>query len=257
MRLGVWIKLGFAVTVLAAVLVNSAAYAAVTRYESSIQLPEGTLVALNSQKNLERASFAQTNYIGVAQGGGSAGFVDVAHDGEAKVLVTDQFNTSGDFNKGAKIGVSLVDGIAGSWEEGGGQLVGVLLEAPRSWSILTIDSRQSIRVALVSVQLQPASPVSQDSLFGGALALVGDVAATLVGKQVAIWRVITALVISGGGMVLGLTLLITTSRQSFLSIGRNPLAKTMIMRELWKMVGVSATIIIGAFAAAYAVLVVG
>jgi len=68
------------------------------------------------------------------------------------------------------------------------------------------------------------------------------------------WRIITALLIGLGGLILAFGLLFISSRESFFSMGRNPMASKIIMRGLWKMVALSVGILCITLTASYLIV---
>ena len=67
----------------------------------------------------------------------------------------------------------------------------------------------------------------------------------------------TALLIGLGGLILAFGLLFISSRESFFSMGRNPMASKIIMGGLWKMVFLAVGIMLITLTAAYLIVRVG
>lgn len=219
------------------------------KYETEQSWSPGTVVSLDASQQLVPGSTSTPNYIGVTNPQTAQGYADITNSGEALVLVTDRYGT---IKQGSRIGLSDLPGIAGTYKSG--IVIGTIKDTPKEsdWVPVIVDG-VSVRVATLSAIIEGSAVSSQNNFLGSTAQLV----TTLTGKQVEAWRILVALIIGGGGLLFSLTLLITTSRQSFLSLGRNPFASKLIYKGLWKMVGVCAAILMGCLITAYAVLVIG
>lgn len=244
----------YAVAIVTATLllssVTAAAYIA-TEYRTDEDMTVGSLVALGADGGIVPASVDSSNYMGVVTAQGEDA-VEVATSGVVPVLVSDR---QGEVKVGDRIGLSDIAGVAAKWL-GGNSSVGIAKTDPKNWHEIDVASEdgtsQKIRVASVGTQLIKDEGSSQSgNPFMGALQRTAD---GLAGKPVATWRVIAALLIGLGGVVLSFTLLFASSRQSFFSLGRNPLASGAIMGGLWRVAVVSVIIIGASLATAYLIV---
>ena len=230
------------------------AYSA-TEYPTDKIWQVGMLASLGSSGEVTYASLANDNYIGVAVAVGKQS-VEVASSGIVTTLVTSEDSK---VVPGDKVQLSDYAGIA-TLAVGTGKEVGVVKSSPTNWQTLPLTGsnarKASIQVAPVQVQLvdQGGESAGSSNPFLAALQQTGN---GIAGKQVDMWRIVTALLIGIGGLILSFGLLFISSRESFFSMGRNPLAGTMIMKGLWKIVALSVVIMCVSLAASYLILRVG
>lgn len=220
-----------------------------TEYPTSSSWTSGTVVSINGQGNPVPASIESADYIGVVVKSTSGGTVEVAGTGTLSVVVTDK---DGSIASGTRLGLSSVAGVASAWTNG--TVIGVAQEAPKEWKQATLDSSASIKLASVKVQLLSDGTSNGSSPINQFFAALEKTASGVAGKPVDTWRVITALLIGLGGLILAFGLLFISSRESFFSMGRNPMASKIIMRGLWKMVALSVGILCVTLTAAYLIV---
>lgn len=224
-----------------------------TEYPTTETWSVGMLVALDTTGKVTGASNSTTNYLGVVTDQ-SKGKVVVADTGIVSVLVSDQ---DGPVVAGARLSVSDIVGTATLWHSGD-MLVGVAKETPKNWQEVKAknDASQTIRIANISVQLTKDSK-SVASATGSFTNAIAQTANNIAGHQVDTWRIVTGLFIGLGGLILSFGLLFVSSRESFFSLGRNPMASTAIMKGLWKMAIVCVASMCFSLAAAYLIVRVG
>lgn len=212
----------------------------------------GMLVSVNSKGVTTHSSTTNDNYIGIVSAVDETS-IEVATSGTVQVLVTDE---AGPVKKGSELYVSRIAGIATS--EGGVTTVGVVSEEPVTWSPAQLRSsdKQTVRIGVAQVQLidQSGGSAFASNPFLATLQKTGN---GVAGHTVDMWRIITALILGVGGIILSFGLLFISSRESFFSMGRNPMASTIIMRGLWKIVMLSVIIMCICLGAAYTILRVG
>lgn len=249
---------GYAVTcaVMAALLFSSAIAQGYTaaEYSTDEALPIGTVVALGDKGRVVRASTASKNYAGVVTGQvGSV--VDVADSGLVPVLVSDDGNV---IQSGDRLGISDIAGVATKWQPGRA-IIGIAKGPFLNWkevkSRTSTGETRTVRIASIETQL-----LSNDGAATQAnsyMTTVQVIAEGIVGRPVDMWRAMTALFIGLGGLVLSFGLLFISSRESFFSIGRNPIASKVIIRSLWKMVAISLAVMGISLGVAYMIVRVG
>lgn len=220
-----------------------------TEYPTNTSWNTGTVVAIDGQGAPVAASTQAANYIGVVTSSSPNQTVEVADTGTVSVVVTDK---DGPINSGSRLGLSSVAGVASAWASG--TIIGVAQEAPKDWKQATLETDASIRLASVRVQLLSDGASSGSSPISQFFAALEKTASGVAGKPVDTWRIITALLIGLGGLILAFGLLFISSRESFFSMGRNPMASKIIMRGLWKMVALSVGILCVTLTAAYLIV---
>jgi hypothetical protein len=213
----------------------------------------GMLASLDDDGAIAMSSGGNKGYIGVVTTVNSAS-IDVASSGTVQVLVTDE---NGTIEKGARLQVSDIAGIAS--RESNGAAIGVVKTAPVEWkSVQTQSGRDKpIKLGVSLVQLLESASGGASSDSNPFLAAVQNTGNGVAGRDVDMWRIITALIIGFGGLILSFGLLFVSSRESFFSMGRNPMAGGMIMKGLWKIVALSVAIMCVSLLAAYAMLKLG
>lgn len=229
-----------------------------TEYDTTANAPVGTLVSFDSQGKLVRSSLLTSTYVGVVTAVEDHK-VAVASVGTAQVFVSD---VAGPIHNGTRIGTSDIAGVATVWRQGQ-QLVGVVAASDgSSWNWQTVVMKaadgtpRTTRVALARVELiqNTNSAQSGADTFMSTLQKVADI---IAGRSVALWRIIAALIVGLAGILVAFGLLLSASRGSFMALGRNPLAGTMILRGMWRVVVVSIVVIFAGVGIAYLLLRVG
>ncbi len=232
-----------------------------TQYSTSADFSVGNLVAFDASGQPVLASLVTSDYSGVVSSK-SKGSIDIANSGTVNVLVSD---VDGPIKSGSRIGVSAFAGI-GTILQSGRTMVGIALEsidggASNLWQTIKVsngstNSSSTVRIAQVLVQLSQDSGNSQSS-GTGLVNSIQQAANNLVGHSVAIWQVIAALVIGLGSLILAFGLLFSSGRESFLSLGRNPLASDVILHGMWRILAVSVVIMLLGLTITYFILKVG
>lgn len=228
-----------------------------TEYQSDKSFAAGTLIALNTS-GLPVAAVSGDDYVGVTTKD-SDNTLQVAYTGQVSAFVSD---SDGEIKNGTRLGLSSIAGVSTAWQADTTR-VGVTTEGISSTSPKwqTLSSRtasgetKNVRVARVLVRLGQGSGTTTTN--GGAVAMLQKAASALVGKSVALWQVIAAMVVGMGGLVLAFGLLYSSGRQSFVSLGRNPLASKVILKGMWRIVAASSLIMLGGIGAAFLILKVG
>jgi len=228
---------------------NSAAAYTATEYSSATNWSIGMVASVNSNGEPVPASLEASNYIGVVTQVSARKSVEVAGTGIVTVMVTDK---DGSIGSGTRLGISAVSGVASAWS--GGTIIGVVQETPTKWSTVELEDNSSAKVALVKTQLLSDGSSEGGSVVSQFFSALEKTASGVAGKPVDTWRVITALLIGLGGLVLAFGLLFVSSRESFFAMGRNPMAGKVIMRGLWKMVFLSVGILCVTLTAAYLIV---
>jgi hypothetical protein len=167
---------------------------------------------------------------------------------------------NGEVMKGDRVTVSPLKGILMKADDAH-SAVGVAAEnfgeqAAEHQTIASDTGESSVRVAKLAVTLD--SSIGQSAGQGGArsqssLQRLGQ---SIVGKEVGELQVVIALIIffimmiAEGGIIYGAV------SSSITSLGRNPLASTIIVRELIRVLGVVIIVMVVGLAAIYAVLLI-
>ena len=227
---------------------TAAAYTGV-EYNTSSAWIAGTVVSVDPDGKLVAASVRAAEYVGVVATASTGTSVEVADSGVVLVLVTDK---DGPIASGSRIGISAVEGAGSLWSTG--TVVGVAQETPSAWQNAESTDSSTVRVALIKVQLLTDGASGGSSPVNQFFAALEKTASGVAGKPVDTWRIITALLIGLGGLILAFGLLFISSRESFFSMGRNPMASKVIMRGLWKVVALSVGILCVTLTASYLIV---
>ena len=218
----------------------------------------GTLVGFDHGNQIIPAT-PQTGFIGAITKQ-TATTAEVADSGYATVFVSD--DNGADISAGDKISLSTIAGVGVRYETDSVQ-VGIANEnisaSSSLWHATTTsrtNSTAKLRVASLSVRLVTggAAPATIDTSFMGSLQRVAD---SLAGHSVALWQLIASVSVGLGSLILAFGLLLSAARQSFTSIGRNPLASAVILRGMWRIVAVGIAIMLAGILTAYIILKVG
>lgn len=237
---------------------TASAYTA-SRYETNDKsLVDGTVVALTDDGRLKLASGQATaeKYVGVVVQQ-SDGAVYVADQGVVSVLVSDE---KGSIAEGTQIGLADIAGLA-TVAQSDATAIGVVQAAPSDWRTITLKDENgeqtTTRVANVTVQLVSSRGEAGSGALSAFDSALQSAAAAIAGHTVDRWRVIAAFAVMVSALILSFTLVFVSARQSFLSLGRNPLAGQAIARGLWKAAGLSVVILFAGFISAYALVGLG
>lgn len=163
----------------------------------------------------------------------SSNKIQVATSSTANVLVS---TLGGDINSGDKIGVSPIGGV-GMRAAPNSYVVG-LAKAP-----FNRDSKNAVTktikdtsgkehsVALGYLSVSIATGVNSDTTKPG-MNVLQRLGQSLTGRTISMTRIVLALVTTLGAMIAIITLAYGSIYGSVISIGRNPLAKNVILRTL-------------------------
>lgn len=217
-------------------------------YQSQRDWSIGVVAAVNGEGELVSASTVNDNYVGVVVSK-AEGRIEVANDGVVQVLVTD---ADGAVASGTRLGISSVTGVAGAWVDG--TVLGVAQGDPANWQQTKLDDGSSALIGNVRVQLLTDGASNGSTPVSEFFAALEKTASGVAGRPVDTWRIVTALLIGLGGLILAFGLLFISSRESFFSIGRNPMASKIIMRGLWKVVALSVGILCLTLTASYLIV---
>lgn len=212
----------------------------------------GMVVAVEANDKVTPASIEKNNYIGVVAADTAGKSVEIANSGTVPILVTD---ADGTVAAGTKLGLSTISGVASTWSNG--TAIAVAQDTPTQWEKATISTGKEVRVARVNAQLLTDGASTGGSPVSMFVASLEKTAGGIAGKPVDTWRVVTALLIAIGGLVLAFGLLFISSRESFFSLGRNPMASTVIMKGLWKVAALSIGILCVTLFGAYLIVRIG
>lgn len=231
-------------------------------------LKPGMVVALSesstpNKPKVERAALdMEPKVIGVTttQGGEAVtvasgeSVVYVQNSGEARVFVSD---LNGEIKNGDLLAPSPLLGILMKADESTAPIVGITLEDFDNGTIetKTVDennSKKEVRIAQIRINLDhKAASNQQASATDSSLERLGR---AVVGKDVGEIQVITALLIflvvlvAEGGIIYG------AISSAITALGRNPMAKSIIQKEMIRVVAIAIVVLMIGVAAVYAVL---
>jgi len=215
-------------------------------YHATQAIPIGSIVSLETQRNNYVVSTTTDNakrLIGVAVKpkesliaiNPGTNVVQVATAGSADVLVS---TVNGTIHRGDKVAASPFEGIGMKSTQTGNRIVGVALadfdaDGSQTKVVAVKDKNggsQDVKVGYVPISLAVGTDASG----------VGEADATglqryvqsLTGHSVSMTRILIGLVIAIITLVALMVLLYAAISGSLISIGRNPLAKTSILRGL-------------------------
>lgn len=227
------------------------AYSA-AEYVATSKLSVGTVATLSPGDAVAAASTSSQSYVGVVVSSTSTG-ATVATEGRVMTYVSDE---DGSIRKGERIGVSALAGVATVWQSGR-QLIGIAGATPSDWKTTHTSSGKAVHIARIPVDLLPANSNPGAVASNGLENTMQQLANRLTGKTVAFWRIIAAFIIGIGGLLVAFGLMFSSTRGSFLSMGRNPLASPTIIRSMWHVIGISVVVLLLAIVIAYLVMWVG
>lgn len=229
--------------------VPASAYLA-SEYRSQADLAIGSMVALDDDGELIPASQEMENYVGVVTAR-SDGALEVATSGAVALLVS---SADGEIADGTQVGLSNINGVATKSSDVR-ESIGVVTEAPTDWREHSTEASDndaiSVGTATVKLVEKRSTGTAESNSYMGALQRV---ASGIAGREIDTWRAVAALLIALGGVVIALALLMSSSRSSFLSLGRNPMAGGAIMKGLWKVAAVAVAILVISLLIAYAIV---
>lgn len=228
-----------------------------TEYRIDQDWAIGSVIAIDDHGQPTLASLTNRNFIGVVVRR-DAHTVQITDDASSAPVLVSQVN--GGVQSGDQLGLSTVAGVAAKWQAGS-PLVAIAKQAPAHWQVASVKQSngqtQTISLALIDAQLLQVGGGASSNGEAAYISAVQKAANQVAGHSVAVWQISLALVLGLAGIVLSVGLLFISSRESFFSIGRNPLAGDTIMSSLWKMSGVAVVILLVSLTSAYLILKVG
>ncbi len=249
-------------TVLLLFLVSANLYAISRGYISRDQdLKPGMVVAVIDNEFVERASQETVDKaIGIAQPVGAS---DVAiATGESSLLVaisgvTDVYATdyNGPITKGTSLSLSPIKGVLMKSGEGDGVFGTALTDMSTdgdNYTIPTTTGDKIVRVAKTTISLDRKG-LANESYIEAASSLK-KLGKALSGKETSEIRVAVAfamfvlIMIAEGGIIYG------AISGSMISVGRNPMAKDIIRKDLLQVVGVALIVLALGVTAVYVIL---
>lgn len=216
-------------------------------YKSTDSIPNGSLVSLSKDQSdfVELASNENADLLlGVAVASddsllavnASTTTIQVATSGTASVLVSD---LKGKIKVGDQITVSPFEGV-GMLQKAGGRVIGLAQteftgEGSGSTSQEVTDkagNKKTINVGLIRVTIGAGITSNSGQTSEADLNALQKVAKSLVGHQVATWRIIISIIIVTVTFAALITLTYAAIYGSIISVGRNPLGSSAIFRTL-------------------------
>jgi hypothetical protein len=216
-------------------------------YLSNTTIPNGSIVSLESDQTntVEPANSINGDHLlGVALNSNDSllainasttpGTTQVATSGTVNTLVS---TINGSINVGDSIGVSPFNGI-GIEALPNSRVIGVALTSLSSNSANTITTQvknksgQSEPIQLGYIQLNIDISTDTSPQTGPKLSALQKLARSLTGKTIPTARIFLSLGIGIVAIIIIITLIQASIRESLVSIGRNPLAEHAIWRSL-------------------------
>lgn len=213
-------------------------------YFTKQPIPDGSIVSLSSSK-LNYVEFANTSngssLVGVTVPNDDSllafdpdkAKVQIATNGIATVLVSD---INGNIKVGDQVSVSPFNGIGMKAEQGtyviGLAQTGFSARSPGSTSRTVKDkagSTQGIHVGYIRLSIAVGEYVSS---IGKQPNFLQKVVKSLTGHTIATWRIIASILVALMAIIAIITLIYASIYGGIISIGRNPLAKSIIFRAL-------------------------
>ena len=243
-------KIGRIFITLALALLPAGALALITQgYHYSGNIIDGSLVAAdpNNSSGVVLASVNNADkLVGVMVPPGSSeitisqsGQVQVASNGTVAVDVSDEF---GQIKKGDYISASDIAGV-GAKATHSGQVIGVAEEnfsGLESGNAKTTVKGKQVALGQIPVSLYVGTvDINSGSSAAQVPSSLEHLAEAVAGHQVSALRLILAVVILVGGLVAVAVILYGAVSNSFLSIGRNPLAKHSVYQGLLQVSGLA------------------
>lgn len=250
-----------------------AVQAIATGYTSEDNLLQVGMVAAlteNSKSDVERASLSNRDrFVGIVTTSGETPltFADgtatvlVEQSGEVQAYVSD---IGGTVKKGDKLVISPLSGILMKQQEGGGWAVAVASEdlstdsatkQSQQVSYRDKDQDKKANITLIKTSIIPAGAERTEAQSSSSSqSTLSKVGATIAGKRVDEVRVIAAFIvfilvlIAEGGIIYGAV----TSAMT--AVGRNPLARPAVRREMIKVLLVALMVLAMGLAAAYLIM---
>lgn len=178
----------------------------------------------------------------------------VASSGTYDVLVSDQ---NGSINKGDYVTVSSLSGVGEKASPSQTVVLGKALTTfdgstnIEGTSSLTLSGgkKTTVHIGLVSVDISIShNPLYQQSVASAVPAQLQKIGASIAHKPVSLARIYISIAILIGAVGISATMLVTGVRSSLIAIGRNPLARSHIIRGLIQITFTSLIIfVVGVF----------
>lgn len=182
----------------------------------------------------------------------------VVKSGRYRVLVSNQ---NGGIASGDTISISAIDGIGMKADDGQDTILGSAVEAFNgqssviSTTSLNLEGGKQVQAAIGSILVDisiRANPKFDGS--GGVPGFIESFATGLAGKSVNAAQVYGSMLVLILGLGVVAVLVYSGIQTSMTAIGRNPLAKKSIIRNMFQVVIVAALIFIGCLIAVYLIL---
>lgn len=180
--------------------------------------------------------------------------VHITTSGEAATYVSD---VNGTIKKGDFVAVSPLTGIGMKADETDLYVAGVALEDFKTTDakleqVSTVQgSQRTVLVNKIKMNVEPSSQGQNSQKDKPFLVLFGQ---SVTGKSVSQTQVVTALVILFLLLVVEGSIIYGAVYSTIISIGRNPLARTALFRQLLQVSGVAMLILLFGLGAIYAIL---
>ncbi len=233
-------------------------------YQSDESLSPGTVVSLreSDHKVVPADITNDISLLGVVVGSAEA-TLNVASPTDkvqvSTVGVVDAFVSSlgGDIKTGDPVTVSPVRGV-GMKAGSAGRIIGIAQEEAK-YSDRTVNVQAkaggSVKAKLgsvpVAVQVSYYTPPPEKTVVPPWLQTFADTAA---GREVSLIRLLASSLVAVIALIVTTVLLFSAIRNTMVSIGRNPLAKTSIYRGLWQVIAISVVVVVSGFMIAYLLL---
>ena len=258
----VLLSFGFLAVLLVSARVVFAAANVSISYSSAAVIPPDSLVSTVS---------GNPTMVELANLDNSAHFVGIAVSTNQSVLQANSTNNTqvavsgvveasvstigGDIHVGDQIAVSSIDGV-GAKAAAGSHAIGIAagnFSSSSSDAAAVVENGQTVYLGHVTINLATTN-LSNNQTPPGVLNFLETIATKVSGHQVSETQAILSAVVALIAIVATFTLVYGTVRGGLISIGRNPLAKMLIVHSIEELMALIPAIVIIAVVAIYFIL---
>lgn len=216
--------------------------------------PDDPLVERASTKNISKlvgiATEPDNNLVTISSGEQQ---IYVLSSGEVPAFVSD---INGEIKKGDSLTLSPLKGILAKADEttqiAGSALEDMPMDKAETQTVQTNDGDRTVKIAKMSINI--GSNVSTKPPTGQSNSALSKLGELIVGKKVGDLQVVIALIIFLVVLVTEGSIIYGAVSSGITSIGRNPMAKGIIKRELMKVLFVALAVLLIGLGAVQAIL---
>lgn len=238
--------------------IPAAALAAITQaFKTQASIPNGSIVSLADSADTVTAANPSNlgSLLGVVTDPGNGSQAQVATTGIVPVLVS---NLNGDIQPGNPITVSAIDGV-GELATSSTKIVGLAQatfssKSPGAHAQTVTDTggqTHQIFIGSIPMLVGVGNYAPSDASSSFVPPAVQSLFNAIAGRNVPPIRVIISLLILLVVIIVDGIILTTSIRSSLISMGRNPLARASLMKQLLQVLLVALALLVAAFLAVY------